>query len=458
MDKIIKYLNVAEDYVNKLINLKHELNKESLDIQRFIYYDYMQNRKTINYYEDNALLSPLTTKYIDILNERTLWKFIHDDDKICVCSFKYQCIFNKKIVFLSKWQTGLTYNKKTKKVSFWGGNTPKGCFGLIGAMLNELKMEWFNSLPIYFRENVTKTLLENILSGKITNHEDYIKKYMKTSLKYSFHYKLIKKWFESDGFYLKRCEDFIIPKGESVLNKSFLDENIENFTFVNGSYNFDRIMLMYNIKDYTIEPNYSMQKILNGDISKNYLETLIDVFKQCRLLGEKINLHWSYNRLQEEHLKFTRKIASIRYVNADLEDVVFFGEISKPDTIECELIKNEKMAFEEGEEMHNCVYTNYWSSIKEKRYFIFRVTKPERCTLGISGHYTNNDDLKFQINQVYSKRNRIVKPETKHILNEWIETEYMQNFFNMNYKIFNYEEYLTLDIREPIYANMEAAF
>lgn len=94
-------------------------------------------------------------------------KFIHDDDKICVCTYSYTPMFNKVIFFKSKWEEGLTYDKKTKKVKLWGASTLDKCSYLIKNMLIELKHEWFLSLPDFFKENLTKTLLENILMVKL---------------------------------------------------------------------------------------------------------------------------------------------------------------------------------------------------------------------------------------------------------------------------------------------------
>ena len=37
MDKIIKYLDKSEETINQLINLKHELKKESPETQRYIF-------------------------------------------------------------------------------------------------------------------------------------------------------------------------------------------------------------------------------------------------------------------------------------------------------------------------------------------------------------------------------------------------------------------------------------
>lgn len=444
MDKIIKYLDKSEETINKLINLKRELKEESPETQRYIFYDYKQNQRFS--FNGNSSYSPITKKYSELLDGNLLRKFIHDDDKICVCTYSYTPMFNKVIFFKSKWEEGLTYDKKTKKVKLWGASTLDKCSYLIKNMLIELKHEWFLSLPDFFKENLTKTLLENILNGKITNPEDYIKKYMKTSLKYSFHYKLIKKWFEVDGFYFKKDENFVIPKGKSVYDKTFLSENKKNFVFLSQHYGFNRGLNMKYIKDYTVEPNFSMQKILSGELSQSYLETLNDMFNQCKLLGEKVNLHWSYNRLQEEHLKFTRKIASIRFINADLENVKYFGTTTNPELIKYEIVNNEKMAFEEGNEMHNCVYTNYWSRVKDKEYFIFKVTYPERCTVGVSKTYWANDNKdRFFIEQAYIRRNRPVKPETKLLLIGWISSKEMQNFFVMNYKTYDEKDIKTLE-------------
>lgn len=471
MDKIIKYLNQTEEKTNEIIALKHELKEESPENQRYIFYDYRSNQGFL-YNKDS--FSPITKKYIELLSKKDLQKFIHDDDKISVCQFSYTPMFNKVIFFKNECKNGLTFDKKTKKIRFWYGGNMTESSGLIHAMLRELKHEWFFSMHYFFQNGLTKTLLENILSQKITNPEDYIKKWMKISLKYSFHYKLIKKYFETEEFYFRKNEDIKLPKGVTLENENEYIEkhpevkdsikkealptwakaSNERFTFFTLYYGFKKEAFLRYIKDYTIEPNFSMQKILSGELSKEYIDTLNDIFDQCKLLGEKINLHWSYNRLQEEHLKFSRKIASIRFVDADLEPIIYFGMPTNPKCINYEIISDEKMAFEEGVEMHNCVYTNYWNKIKNKTYFIFKITYPERCTLGVRKKYTSYNEtksnLRFEIDQVYISRNRNVKPETKQMLSEWVNTREMQNFFVMNYDILDIKDVQTLEQIEKL--------
>ena len=129
MDKIIKYLDKSEETINKLINLKRELKEESPETQRYIFYDYKQNQRF--FFNGNSSYSPITKKYSELLDGNSLRKFIHDDDKICVCTYSYTPMFNKVIFFKSKWEEGLTYDKKTKKVKLWGGSTLDKCSYLI---------------------------------------------------------------------------------------------------------------------------------------------------------------------------------------------------------------------------------------------------------------------------------------------------------------------------------------
>lgn len=52
----------------------------------------------------------------------------------------------------------------------------------------------------------------------------------------------------------------MIPKGKSVYDKTFLSENKKNFVFLSQHHEFNRGLNMKYIKDYTVEPNFSMQK------------------------------------------------------------------------------------------------------------------------------------------------------------------------------------------------------
>lgn len=445
MEKIVKYLNCSPEKVEELSNLKKELLSQPIDIQRFVFYE-MQNST----YTVNTLSNSLISKYNELVN-KSLHRLIETDDKICLCENQYMMRFNTKIYFKSKCTKGLTYDKKTKKIKFWFGSSILENTYIIREYLRDIKCDWFFSMNEYLQTHITKTLLEGIIKRTITNPEDYTKKYMKLSLKYSFHYKLFVEFLNTETFYFRKTEDTVIP--ENVRPCADTCEIpweripcVDNTFFKSmNNYSLNKVLFIVQIKDYTIEPNFALQKIMNLSLSYDYVKTLQDMLNQCRVTGDKINLHWSYKRLQEEHLKLSRKISALKFSHIDKTPVPIFGTFTYPYGIKGKLLDNESEVYIEGDEMHHCVYSNYWNRIKDKNYFVFSITYPERCTMGISREWSKDNELpKFKLDQVYCKMNQPVKPSTKVILQDWINTKEMQNFFFMNYETHKEEDVKTL--------------
>lgn len=446
MEKIVKYLNCSPEKVEELSNLKKELLSQPIDIQRFVFYEMQDSTYTVN-----MISSSLISKYKELTN-KSLHRLIETDDKICLCENQYIMRFNTKIYFKPKCTKGLTYDKKTKKIKFWFGSSILENSYIIREYLRDIKCDWFFNMNEYLQTHITKTLLESIIKGTITNPEDYTKKFMKQSLKYNFHYKLFVKFLNTETFYFRKTEDTVIPANVQpdsdnsvfeVPSKTTLCKN--TFFKSMNNYSLNKALFIVQIKDYTIEPNFTLQKIINGSLSYDYVKTLQDMLNQCKVTGDKINLHWSYKRLQEEHLKLSKKISALKFSHIDKTPVPIFGTFTYLDGIKGKLLDNEPEVYIEGDEMHHCVYSNYWNRVKDKTYFVFSITYPERCTMGVSKEFRQNNELpKFKIDQVYCKMNQPVNPSTKAILQNWINTREMQNFFFMNYETHKEEHVKTL--------------
>lgn len=72
--------------------------------------------------------------------------------------------------------------------------------------------------------------------------------------------------------------------------------------------------------------------------------------------------------------------------------------------------------FEEGRLMHNCVYS-YESEIQMGITYVYRVLKPERCTVSISYSYVDG----WVVEQVKGKYNRSVEKDTLESIQDWFE-------------------------------------
>lgn len=311
------------------------------------------------------------------------------DDKITVCSSQREFKFNNKIYNVSKELIGFTYDKKTKKIKFWFNQSLSKLKPLIWKFFKYNNYNWFLNMSTNKCNLLTKTLLEDIISGKITNQEAYLKKWTKTSLKCNIHYKLLLNYVDNGSVYdLKK------------IIKVFDNPNA----------------FLYRVKDVTM--------------NKETISIISDSYIQCLMLGKKLKWNWSNKRFSDEHLQMSRQISEMKYDFIDDTIIPIKGCLEYPEHTKCELIITEKMAYKESNEQHNCIHSSYWNRIRDRRYFVIACYKPERCSIGVLFQERNKC---FDINQIYTTYNKAVKPETKELFSEWIKQENVQEFFKNNY-------------------------
>ena len=96
------------------------------------------------------------------------------------------------------------------------------------------------------------------------------------------------------------------------------------------------------------------------------------------------------------------------------------------------LLSSEKEIFEEGTLMHHCVYTNYWSQVSNRMYFVFTYENGDvRATIGVNKHW---DSDKFQVNQMYQKFNGSVPETDRERVDAIMQSDAMQKWFKENGK------------------------
>jgi len=78
-------------------------------------------------------------------------------------------------------------------------------------------------------------------------------------------------------------------------------------------------------------------------------------------------------------------------------------------------IINSQSLVEEGKEQRHCI-ASYHAHIVHRRYYVYRVTYPERATLGI----TLQEGLKPELDQLKLKRNHPVSEETNQYVLKWL--------------------------------------
>ena len=357
----------------------------------------------------------LRNKY-NLSNTIAIYGVKDSDDKITVY-FQNKCLqCGKKIYYKSFEFYCFTFYKKSKKIKFFGTDINKE-LNIINAYFRFAKYDWYNNMNQIYKNLLTKTILERIMAGKITSEESYLKNVNKVSFGGKLYYRSIKDFFE----HIKDIWFFYYDKGE--------------------------INFLRQIVNAVDNPNAFIDRLVNKkDINKDYIRIFQDTYEQYLVFNKKICWKWSINRLNDFHLKLVRLEMKMVSEIKGISKIEYDGQLPLPSEAKCSLIMNETDAFMEGEEQSNCVYSNYWNQLMQKKYFILKCTYPERASIGISvvkkSIHSKNPDLAY-LSQIFAKYNKPVKPETKEIFENWLKNEDVQKFFVDNF-------YLNIQLKKKL--------
>lgn len=317
------------------------------------------------------------------------------DDKLCLSISTEKINFNNGFYLTNSGKSGFTYDYKTKKVRFWFGSNIKSFikkyYLIFGEFLRYQRVDWLNNEKGLFNL-LNKTILEKILSGKITNPVDMCDCYIKTSLK---------------------------AKAPAKLFYNYIKKKENNIYFFN---------MCLKVSD---NHENLLKRLLKGE---NLPQDFNDYINQCLALNRKINFNWSDKRFKSEHDKLTDEMIKIELEYIGDHKLNYLGELILPQY--CSLITTQKDLFIEGTKQKHCIYTNYWDAVKHKTYFAIKVELPnERMTVGIQ--YSNWNKIetgKFIINQIHGYKNSNPSNETRTMIQEWLDKEETQKFFENNYR------------------------
>jgi hypothetical protein len=269
-----------------------------------------------------------------------------------------------------KERKGFTVDPKGK-INIWYGKAASELPNLTPLFTHPdiFNLTWFHDRHIYF---MTKSLLEKLISGKITNSIDF----------YNAWYKAMR--IKGTGKYL-----------DQMVHKTDI-----------GSMNVRRLILQFNPIVDNID--HFVQRVLN-DEEYVYDHTLRDTIEQASILGKKINPNWSSKRLADEHINMTREIMGHEIKSMESE-VIPYNEDARQimsNIPGITLLDTKAKIFAEGKVMSHCIYTNYYNSIKRGDYLCFNVEhEQESGTLTLRAEYDKNDQQhKYKINAFLGKRN-----------------------------------------------------
>lgn len=345
--------------------------------------------------------------------------FYQDSEKVCVGHSSITVNFNPygALYVTRKSLHGFTFTKKTKKVKKWFGKMI-----VLDERIHEALYKhvinydwWIKDLPGSIAEiSQCSTTFGKVLAGKITNGRQLVKEYLKLHARgITISPEAMYQWLKSHT-------------SRSSYGKPA--------TQIRG--------MLANAR-YLKQPDllFSTQMSLSQ-------HTFRDTLKQAKQLNRKVDLTWSATKLAEIHKLWTREIMGEELKAMEDYNVPYFGEL--PELMKFKLIANQREMFFIGSVEDHCVYTNYWSNVKKKEYFVL-YGKHEGIDYTIGIRYKRGQLLRedprtpvYQhiatLDQIQSKRNGQVHgsaPEgLKEVIQQWLERENVASFFGENYQKF----------------------
>lgn len=351
-----------------------------------------------------------------------------DDDKLCYFLETLRPRMGIKGFVQKDASHGFTFDKKKKKLKVWyGASLLKMPDTLKRTIFKDLKMEWVTAMNYKLQGLMTRALMEKIVKGKITNPRDFVKSYMKTSLRI--------KGISPELYYKLFKDDENVESNRGMRRAPYGEVNLFRREFTPGALN--------EILRCSSNPEWVVKNLYTAEIFSQ--EMYKDIVKECKMLGLMFDWSWSKTRIDEEHKKMSRQIREMELEYIANNSVGYWDIPELPEG--WEIINNQKRLFVEGSEQDHCVY-NYWDQIERKTYFVLSVKDGEnRITAGISkqSHYWHADAIvevqvdaqgrqvspkpQWAINQIYGKRNTPCPEDIKKKVEEWLRKEETQKFF-----------------------------
>lgn len=311
----------------------------------------------IGYSRIKAIERPCAAYRTTIVGDLTNWTAVHAEYRVAV---------RKNSIY---WKETINVSCTLKAGKLYGTLSPS----IKEALVKLYKLDWIiTNSWVYNILAERKSLWTRVLIGKITNPRDLCVYFSRRYLQGKFSYRNLRKYAES-------------RIGTSL----------------------------WDLLDYTTNPDMALEIMMSDE---GELSCLIrDTLYTSKALGVAFNPLWSYKRMNEEHIKQSREISLMKA--SEISD----EPIAPPfESDGLSLILNERECFIEGECMHNCVHSCYWSRVKQGKYILAKGTiNGEYIHLGINVVGTN-PLIALRIDQIHTVRNGEVSSETKRQCDRWL--------------------------------------
>lgn len=230
---------------------------------------------------------------------------------------------NKGKVWYMRVAKRVGFSIKNRKISIWYGNDMRAIDLYIESIMKAMDIYWWDK---FMHSYLTKTLLQNILIGKVTSQLEYFTQYLKSA-----------RLNVAPRLFYKAVKDGSITCQKSVL--------------------VDMLRVAKNTQ------------VAVEQLASRGLETyphLQDMIEQAKVLDYKIDYSWSERRLREVHDQWTAELMALEMDMLDDQSIDYpesFYKIMPPGAT---LLSTKKQVFAEGKSMKHCIYTNYWDKIQRK--------------------------------------------------------------------------------------------
>lgn len=337
---------------------KFEVIKKSEEINNFFQLPY--EKQLIEYFTKRSIQdhSNTTVRYENIDKFASLERI------------EYFVMFSGKAFFLKQKKAGkFLYDKMKRKIIY--NNYDRHALLMDLCMLPQF--DWLKHGNEQLRMHHTilsGAVVRDILIGKLTNCEDIVKQYIKSLHVKNVNWKIFVKY----------------------LHGTYLNISIKWLDMVSTDIN-------------------ATMEILSGCDHHKKLE-IKDMINQSLSLNRKFNPRWSDKRMEEEHLKMTRELMK-EEINEKVNTPIYNNcpQFEYP----CKILNSEQEVYQEGLEMHHCIYTCYWSRIRDKRYIGLSFTYPERFTLGLTV-----TDKGVAYDQAYLKYDKHISDVSKQMVDKFL--------------------------------------
>lgn len=160
---------------------------------------------------------------------------------------------------------------------------------------------------------------------------------------------------------------------------------------------FDEIERLNNIQAVIEQVNASLRKAKQINLPSYALKHL----KKLHSIECLETLHENLNKFLKIRFLAKKNIAYAKYPLAGNQFIM--------------PIKNSSMLVNESLDQINCSWS-YHEQLLESEYFIYKVTFPERATLGL----VIDEEGCLKVDQLFLKRNEEVSEQTKAFINDWL--------------------------------------